>query len=394
MKKVKNSKTYKNKNINKVKFNKNIILSCISLMVLLIVSLFFASYFELLFNLKPNFSKIEASALEVHFVNVGQGDAILINLPDNQTVLVDSGPKSAEKNLLHYIDNIFFSNSKSKTFDHVVLTHSDSDHSGNMLAILNNYKVNNFYRPAIYSETIESSYIESNPHVTKVNTQTYSNIISKLISLEQKDSVFITTSTSGITIGNQENNYITFLSPNVPVYTGSNAVNNYSPVMLVEFNNQKIMLTGDITSQVELEVVNNHATQNGYLDVDVLKLAHHGSNTSTSALLLENTKPEFAVISVGNNSYGHPSAEVINRIYDYSISNNVNLHNNILQTKEKGNIVFYVNPSSQVNYLAIANAHDYLFVSWWQVVVVGNGMLLVIILVKGVRLKTSKASNV
>lgn len=391
----KNAKqTAKRKNISRVKINKNIVLGSVVLMLLLTVTLLFASYFELLFHLKPNLSNIMHSALEVHFVNVGQGDAILIRLPDEQTVMVDSGPKSAEQDLLHYIDKVFFANSYHKVFNHVVLTHSDSDHSGNMLTILNTYKVINFYRPAIYSQSLESEYIANNPNVTKVNTITYHNIIAKLINLQLSDDINTIFSTSGITIGNEETSYITFLSPNVPSYTGSNAVNNYSPVMMVEFNGQKIMLTGDITSQVELEVVNNHATLDGYLDVDVLKLAHHGSNTSTSALFLESTKPEFAIISVGNNSYGHPSIDVMNRIYDYSINHQSDLHNNVLQTKKMGNIVFYVNPNSTVNYLTIYNANDYLFISWWQVVLATNGMLIVIVAVKGIKFKTSKASNV
>lgn len=70
------------------------------------------------------------------------------------------------------------------------------------------------------------------------------------------------------------------------------------------------------------------------------------------------------------------------------------MHNNVLQTKKMGNIVFYVNPNSTVNYLTIYNANDYLFISWWQVVLATNGMLIVIVAVKGIKFKTSKASNV
>lgn len=384
--KSKNTKTNVNtKQVKKkkplIKVNISLLLFAIVTTILFGVSLFYSSFFETTFKLKPNLNAISQNALQVHFVDVGQGDAILIKFPNQSTMLIDSGPQSAKESLLYYIDNVFFKN-QNKIFNYVLLTHSDADHSGNMVEVLNNYKVINFLRPKIYSEKLETN-IE--PSFKTVNTQVYDNLIKKLQDID----VNVTFFEGGLTIKEGES-VITFFSPNLPKYSD---VNNYSPIMVIESYNSKFMLTGDATSLVEQEVLNNY--QHDILDVDVLKLGHHGSKTSTSIEFLQVVKPEYAVISVAkNNSYGHPSVEVINNIYEYSLNYNSNLKDNILTTGEKGNIIFYANKNNSINFITIDKVFSYLFISWWQVVIVLVVVTDGFIIVKAIKFKTNKASNI
>ncbi len=345
---------------------------------------FFSSAMEKWLQLYPHL-EMQPQSLEVHFVNVGQGDAILVRLPNQQTMLIDSGPATSKKELLFYLENVFLKPYEN-TLDYVVLSHSDADHSGNMNSILSSYQVLNFFRPAIYSQNLESDITPNYGFV--VNTPLYDELINTM-QQKQMEGMNVVFCESGLTIGDQTTNFVTFLSPNVNRYS---TVNNYSPVILLESYGKKVMLTGDVTSDVELEVLNNHNEQ--LLDVDVLKLAHHGSNTSTSMPFLETVKPEFAVVSVAkNNTYGHPSLEAYNNLFTYSLQSNSNLKNQILTTSELGNIVFELNPSEEVKVHTIRNAEQYLYLPWWLVNTVFMVSVFVATLTKGVKVTHKKASN-
>ena len=111
---------------------KNIVL--LVLLVLVIVSNFFSSQMEILLKLKPNITN--SFETQVHFIDVGQGDAIAIRFSNGKTMLIDSGTKEYKHKLQYYLDNVVLDN--TKTLDYVLLTHPDVDHSGNMEFILNN----------------------------------------------------------------------------------------------------------------------------------------------------------------------------------------------------------------------------------------------------------------
>ncbi len=375
-------------NKRKIKLNKTVIILGGIVVLLLLFSLFFASYLEKLFLLKPNLDYISSGALEVHFVGVGQGDAILVKLPNNETMLVDAGPKTAEAKLLDYIDKFFF-RTNNKIFNHVVLTHSDTDHAGNMVAILNKYDVENFYRPKIYSEKIEYDVIEDNPSYKSVNSEQYDDLIAKLKELEDTNKTNIIFSTEGLLLDFNNDFNVNFLSPHLHTYSD---INDFSPIMVIEFDGAKFMLTGDATENIERYVINNYPES--YLDVDVLKLGHHGSKTSTSYSFLEAVKPEYAIISAEkNNSYNHPHPDVISNIYEYSIQNSSELKNNVLSTADLGNIVFYKNLNSNLSYVNIANSSNYYFVQWWIVVIVGVSVTVVITYRSGVKVNKGKATR-
>lgn len=349
-----NNKTNKSKLINSL-------IIYVSIIAFMLISLFASNQIEILFKLKPNLLSINQNATEVHFVDVGQGDAILIRFSDDKTMIVDSGESKYEKYLLNYINNVFFRDDKNKKFDFALLTHSDSDHSGNMVAILNNYEVGQFFRPKILIDGLENELFEGD--VKYDNNESYCALISKLyeLKLSNKTKVEFSTMDSYITLNN--NAYVHILSPVKNYYSNTN---EYSPIIVFENYGVKFMLTGDSTKYNELEVMNNY--DSSVLDVDVLKLAHHGSNTSTSLEFLNATSPKYAIISVGEeNTYGHPSRETLNNIATYNENSN-NEDIKIKQTQNLGNIICYVNDDGVLNFTNILNADDYLFVDWWIIV--------------------------
>lgn len=354
-----------------------------SFVVTMLISLCFSLELETLFMLKPNLNQINTNALEVHFVDVGQGDAILIKC-GKTNVIIDSGEQTHEKQLLNYINNIFFRNNKTKEFDYAILTHSDSDHSGNMLKILNTYKVKNFVRPKIYASGLESV----SEQAFYVNTTTYAELITKLFELENSNKTKIIYAEMGMCI--TDNN----LNMNIlaPVKNYYSSTNQYSTVVMLEKYGTKFMFTGDATIENELEIINNNSAS--LIDVDVLKLGHHGSSTSTSLSFLQATSPSLAVVSAGlNNSENHPSTQVLNNIETYNLQSNTTTR--VMQTPLLGNILCYVNPNSELKTTTIASVDNYLFLSWWVIMVLVLVLTSVVvflpILVKWLKVgKTSK----
>ena len=123
--------------------------------VIIIVAAIFSNFFSLQLSqfllLKPDYEFTNET--EIHFINVGQGDAIAIKFDNGKCMLIDSGTQAYQKKLSYYLDNMIVG--KDKKIDYLVLTHKDIDHSGNMMYILENYKIGTFYRPKLYS-SIES----------------------------------------------------------------------------------------------------------------------------------------------------------------------------------------------------------------------------------------------
>lgn len=328
----------------------------------LLLSLIFSVNLEEILKLQPNLSDIENNALQVHFVDVGQGDAILIRFPDNKTMLVDSGPQSASKNLFNYIDNVFFKNDE-KHFDFVMLTHSDYDHAGNMVEVLTRYKVDKFFRPQIYVKGLENNMVDGN--MCYDEDENYCRVVSKLYELSLAGKLQVEFIKANTYVSLLNSSYMHILSPIKNYYSKTN---EFSPIVVFEHKGVKFMLTGDATKENELEVMNNYSSS--VLDCDVLKLAHHGSDTSTSYAFLEATSPKYAIISVGaDNSYDHPSRETIDTIQTYNNNNGYDEDIKIKQTQNLGNIICYVNESGKVEFLEISDVDDYVFVDYYIIVI-------------------------
>lgn len=326
------------------------------------VSIFFNNKLSTTFHLKPDLSQIESGSLEVHFLDTGEGDAILARLPNGITMIIDSGTMSRRSDIVSYIDKVFF-DKKDKIFDYAIMTHSDIDHSGNMLYVLENYQVKNFYRPKIFSRTEDDAYSSQD---MVLDSKNYDAIISKLNSLEKSGDTKILYSFAGAET-TEIKDFVQFLSPNRSFYDDENM---YSPIIKLSHNDKSILLTGDATIENEIEVIN--AVDD--IDIDVLKLAHHGSKTSTSRQFLEATSPQFAIISYGENSAGHPSSEVLNNIKDYS----KDLYNNIYTTFEEKNIVCHID-SGEIKFTFVDDIGSYIFVDYYYIAIAIMGICLIVV---------------
>ncbi|CEI72917.1 cell wall-binding repeat-containing protein [Romboutsia hominis] len=220
--------------------------------------------------------------IEVHFINVGQGDATYIEMPDGTDILIDAGESKYGSTVVNYLN----SQEKGMDLDYLISTHPDADHVGGMQEVFKQLNVKNFYYPA------------DAPH----NTQTWKNVLS----LANTEGCKILDSKPG-TIISGGGATLKFIHPTKDY----NDNNEDSVVGLLDYNNTEVLLTGDAEAITEQDMV----SQNLVPDVDVLKVGHHGSNTSTTQEFLNKAKPEHAVISVGENSYGHPTQNILNRLF-------------------------------------------------------------------------------
>ncbi len=300
--------------------------------------------------------------LNVHFVDVGQGDACIIELPDDKNIIIDGGDKDASEHLLNYIaTNI--KNDDGTTiefFDYAILTHSDADHCGSLDEVLEQYPAKVFYRPNVLAN--KGDFVDPGASLltadcSSKDTTVYRDIIK--IAHEKADKVFVNSyeldpiAPEGIEKGAEGYYSLSFYGPNSTVYKD---VNDYSPIMILEYEGYRFSLTGDCEKEGEEEFVEKveNASSDGKTDkfddfndnyfVDVIKLGHHGSRTSTSPEFVEviSTNESVAntllVISCGfDNKYKHPHEEKIDELIGTGFKKE-----NMLRTDENGDIVISV----------------------------------------------------
>jgi len=247
-----------------------------------ILALVLLSFFLLTELFKNKNYSINPNEMKVHFIDVGQGDAILVQVND-KNLLIDSGSKSEKKKLTNYLDSIYI-----PQFDYVIATHPHEDHIGNMSYIINNYKIINFYSPKVQNNTLA---FESMAEVLARK-----NIKIKVLK----------SNNSSINLG--ENTLVEVLSPNLDSYDN---LNNYSAIIKISYGNNSFLFTGDAEESIEKELLSKSFN----LKSDLLKIGHHGSSTSTSESFLQKVNPKITIISVGkDNSYGHPTKATLVKI--------------------------------------------------------------------------------
>lgn len=236
---------------------------------------------------KRSFSK---NNIEVHFIDVGQGDAILVHA-NNKTLLIDSGPKESYSSVINHLNKY-----NIKKIDYLIATHPHEDHIGNMASIIRKYSIGSFYSPKV-----------------KAAGKTYENMIDSLKSKNLKINI-LETGTSSINLGN--NTTVKILSPKKNCTYDNNNLNNYSAVILIKYKNTSFLFTGDAEKEVEKNIL----ADNENIKADVLKLGHHGSDSSTSEAFLKAVSPSIGVISVGeDNAYGHPHENTLKLLNKYKV---------------------------------------------------------------------------
>lgn len=258
--------------------------------------------------------------LAVHFIDVGQGDSILIELPDGKKMVIDGGDRAYEDEVQDYITAMGITK-----IDYLIATHYDSDHIGGLDGVFAYTEVDVAYLPDIKDAE------------NKIGTGVYNSLMEAVRTEEGCEIRYNLTGHQISTEGTANAYRITWLSPEQSEYDRINAKknldsydkNDVSPIMLLEYQGKKIVFTGDANCPVEEQVVTNFNNGvYGTLDlrnIDLLKAGHHGSNGtgsgaqitngSTSQKFLDLLKPKSVVISCGEgNSHGHPHQETLDRI--------------------------------------------------------------------------------
>lgn len=244
--------------------------------------------------------KESRSGLLVAFLDVGQGDAIFIEAPNGNQVLIDAGPN---KKVLSELSKImpFY----DRNINVIIESHPDSDHIGGLVDILRRYKIGAVMETGVDSDTAVYKTLE--------------NLI------EEKEIRKIL-ARRGMRINLDKGAYIDILFPDRDVNGWD--TNDASIIARVVYGNNSFLLTGDSPQKIENYMV---FIDREKLKSNVLKLGHHGSKTSTSESFLGYVEPDYAVISAGNdNKYGHPHKEVIDSLDKFKIP--------FLRTDEKGTI--------------------------------------------------------
>jgi len=245
--------------------------------------------------------------LHVSFLDVGQGDAILIQMPNGQNILIDGGPDPQKINLELSKKLPFW----DRTIDLVVCTQPQADHVTGLVDVLQRYKV--------------KQVLESGVSYNSSIYQIWRNLV------EEKQ-IKRNTAQAGQEIDLGNGIKMEVLNPPESLWQGtSDDVDNNGVVLRLSWGKFSFLFTADIGEEVEFELIGQRAN----LKSTVLKVAHHGSKTSTTSQFIAAVDPEVAVISVGaDNTFGHPSPEVVERLINRLGENNV------YRTDEDGTIEF------------------------------------------------------
>jgi competence protein ComEC len=244
------------------------------LLVLFLVVFDFFIWAEILFN-GPN------KNAELYFLDVGQGDAELVVLPGGVKILIDAGPNNRILGQLNSILSPF-----SRYFDLIILSHPQTDHFTGLIDVLKRYQAGVFISNGQKGTAQSFKDLEKIIQENKIRT----------ITLGEGDKV------------RYQDSYFEILSPSKNLLS-SNELNEAALVMKLNAQGVKTLFTGDISISIE-----NYLLQKYDLDIDVLKVAHHGSKYSSGEKFLSEISPKIAVIEVGKNSYGHPTAEVLKNL--------------------------------------------------------------------------------
>ncbi|WP_404462605.1 MBL fold metallo-hydrolase [Sutcliffiella horikoshii] len=247
---------------------------------------------------KPKDNNIVSLPLLVHFIDVGQGDAILLQTPNGSNVLVDTGPKDSSKKLLAYLKKVNVS-----SIDLLVITHPDFDHIGGIPFLLEKLPVKKILDSGKAHTTL--TFIQYKQYV-------WNNIVPVQYAKEKmKLNIDPELKIKVLNSGSEEKE-----------------TNNASIVLHIAYGEMKFLLMGDTEEQEEKRMSRKYN-----LESTILKVAHHGSNSSSTASFLKDVQPKIAVISAGkDNDFHHPHLPVLNRL----IESGADIYN----TAESGSIVF------------------------------------------------------
>ena len=245
---------------------------------------------------KNSVSTFNGDTLRVNYIDVGQGDSIFIQLPNKETMLIDAGEAYEVDNVINYLNNLGI-----KKIDYVVGTHPHTDHIGGLEEVINTFDVGAIYMPKVSS-----------------NSKTFEDLLTTISNKGLK----VKTAKSGVVVLSEDNLKLEFIAPNSDNYSN---LNNYSAVLKLTYLDNTFLFMGDAETLSEDEITSD-------VDADVIKVGHHGSDSSSSVEFVKKVSPEYAIIMVGEgNSYNHPYQSIIDRYESVGAK--------VLRTDLDGNII-------------------------------------------------------
>lgn len=229
-------------------------------------------------------NEIEAAEQKmiVHFINVGQGDCILIETPNQENILIDGGPPEAGKKVSNYLrgQNI-------KVIDLLIATHPDIDHIGGLLEVIDDFSINEIWDSGkFYYTRTYHRYL----HKVKEKNIPIKNVkVNRMETLGEDTSLIVLNAKSILKTNNQS-----------------------SLALSLTYGSVDFLLMSDVEKKQELKIM-----QRTDVESEVLKVAHHGSDTSSSFAFLQAVDPEVAILSYGeDNTYGHPVGTTVDKLLD------------------------------------------------------------------------------
>ena len=245
---------------------------------------------------EASISTFSSGTLRVNYIDVGQGDSIFIQLPNNETMLIDAGEAYKSDNVINYLNNLGITK-----IDYVIGTHPHTDHIGGLEEVINTFDIGSIYMPRASS-----------------TSKTYEDLLTTISSKGLK----VKTAKSGVVVLDEDNLKLEFIAPNSDSYS---ELNNYSAVLKLTYLDNTFLFMGDAETLSEEEITSE-------IKADVIKVGHHGSDSSSSLEFVKKVSPEYAIIMVGEgNSYNHPYQSIIDRYESVGAK--------VLRTDLDGNIV-------------------------------------------------------
>ena len=294
------------------KKTKNKIMKFLLIVVIAICTYLYETYFteptteQVVEYRQEEIVKIDPNNLVIHFIDVGQGDSILIS-KNNEHVLIDAGNNEDGALLVEYFKELGI-----KKFKYIVGTHAHEDHIGGIDNVINNFDLDHYYMPDVIT-----------------TTKTFEDVLDALLAKEQ---AFETPNIGDKFKINDAEFEVLYLGKD------KSDLNNTSIVLKLTYKNTSYLFMGDATDKVEKILINEGKD----LESDVLKVGHHGSQYSSTAAFLKKVNPKYAVIQVGeNNDYDHPRQITLDKLEKLkTITYRTDKHGTIVLTSDGENISF------------------------------------------------------